>query len=492
MSRVLFSWIAYNHDFTFAENGLPIFNPEGAHGDCYKHNLFIYNKHVLLSKASKLGEDNRFERVVNGIKENFKKTVIPYYMDIADSDIVNIEVLTKKLEKLLVEYAEDDIEAYISPGTPAMQTAWYLLAYKFENLKLFQVDPPKFRANKPPNKKWIKILKTFIPPNLNLYAASIDKPDKHSKILKTAAIQKFYNRATKVAQTYDITTLILGETGTGKEFLAKHIHDASNGRNKKEFIPINCAQLTDSLLESRLFGTKAGSYTDAKDSLGAFREADKGTLFLDEIGDITPRLQQTLLRVLETKEVSPVGSFKEKHKVDVRVIAATHKNLFDLVENGLFRRDLYHRLYIADVETIPYRMLPPKEQEELFNFIVENVKKKHKVFRKEKLKFSKEAKRCLENYKFPGNMRELHHLIERLNVFCETEVQLEDLPHRIQYPEGTSASLKLKDVKNRHIMMVYKMKGGNLTKTSEVLGEGGTKNTIRPIIEAFNQQSDSF
>lgn len=491
MSKILFSWIAYNHDFTFMENGIPVFNPMGTHGDCYTHGVFKYNKHVLLSKASKMGEDNRFERVVKGIQP-FANEICPLYLNIDSKDVVNIEVLVKSLEKELSRYSEDELEAYISPGTPAMQTAWYLLATKFENLKLFQVDSPKFRNGKPPEKKWVKIIKSEVPNKLNYLhqsARSIQKKD--NTILVLPSMENFYKRATKIALTHDVTTLILGETGTGKEFLARHIHNLSAGRSKNEMIAINCAQLDDQLLESRLFGTVKGAFTGAEESLGAFREANHSSIFLDEIGDISPRLQQTLLRVLETKEVSPLGNFKKKYKVNVRIIAATHKNLYQLVEKGKFRRDLFHRLYIADVETIPYRLFPPQEKKALFEFIDQKIRTKYKIKQEDKLKFSKEAFQCIDHYKFPGNLRELSNLIERLYVFCESEVTFKDLPLRIKYPEGTGTSLKLEDVKNRHILMVYNMYGGNISKAEQVLGKGASHNVIRSVIKEFKNEMES-
>lgn len=492
MSRILFSWIAYNHDFTFMDNGVPVFNPLGTHGDCYTQGIFKYSEHVLLSKASKMGEDSRFERVVRGIQP-FANKVSPCYLNIDNKDVVNIEVLVKSLEKELIKYSEDDLEAYISPGTPAMQTAWYLLASKLSNLKLFQVSPPKFRDGTPPVKKWVEIIRSEVPTKLNFLhqsARSIQKEDH--QILVTSSMESFYNKATKIALTHDVTTLILGETGTGKEFVARHIHKFSAGRSKNEMITINCAQLDDQLLEGRLFGTVKGAFTGAEDTLGAFREANHSSIFLDEIGDISPRLQQTLLRVLETKEVSPVGNFKKKYKINVRVIAATHKNLYQLVVKGQFRRDLYHRLYIADIETLAYRMFPLAEKKELFEFINQKIRTKYKIKKENELRFSKEALICLESYMFPGNLRELNHLFERLYVFCESEVTLEDLPSRIRFPKGTGASLKLEDVKNRHILMVYKMFDGNISKTEKILGKGGSHNIIRKVLKEFEDQKNQF
>lgn len=484
MSRILFSWIAYNHDFKSLESGHIIFNPDGTHGDCYKHGIFKYKEHILLSKASKKGEDNRFERVVEGVKPYANK-ITPCYLNIAKEDVINVEVLVKSLEKELSKYSKDDLEAYISPGTPAMQTAWYLLASKFSNLKLFQVNPPKFRNGKPPEKKQVRIIRTEIPSKLNYYHHAVRKIDneKDSKILVTKSMKHFYYRAKKIALTHDVTTLIKGETGTGKEYVAKYIHNQSAGRSKRNIVTINCAQLNNELLESRLFGTVNGAFTDAKDTLGAFRQANHSTLFLDEIGDISPKMQQTLLRVLETKVVSPVGDFSKKYKVNVRVIAATHKKLDKLVETGDFRRDLFHRLNIADIETIPYRMLPPQEKRELFEFINEQMRVKYRIPKHRKITFSKNALQCIENYPFFGNLRELSNLIERLFIFCDSEVSFDNLPNKIKYPKVSRTSLKLKDVKERHILMVYKMYGEDFKKAAEILGEGASHNVIRRIVE---------
>ena len=390
------------------------------------------------------------------------------------------------VEKVVIKYPKDDLEAYVSPGTAAMQTAWYLLAVRFKNLKIFQVDPPKFRNGKPPQKRWIKIIESDVPKNINYYHETSRKKTNYNtkETIVTKSMERFYARAKKIALTHDATTLILGETGTGKEFIARYIHEQSAGRSKKDMISVNCAQLGDDLLESRLFGTVKGAYTDAIDTPGAFKEANNSTLFLDEIGDISEKMQKTLLRALETKEISPVGDFKSKYKVDVRVIAATHQKLFDLVKEGKFRRDLYHRLYIADVETIPYKFLPEQEKQELFEFINEKMRVKYRVPENKKLSYSKDALQTINSYDFPGNIRELKHLIERLYVFCESEVVLEDLPNRIKYLE-VKKSLKLEDAKERHILMVYNMCNKNYDEAAKILGKGGKQTIVRKVVKKY-------
>ncbi|MBK7970965.1 MAG: sigma-54 factor interaction domain-containing protein [Bacteroidetes bacterium] len=171
------------------------------------------------------------------------------------------------------------------------------------------------------------------------------KPDEEYYI--SDSIKPIYDKALKIAHTYDITALILGQSGTGKEHLAKFIHDNS-ARKEKNYLAFNCAGMSDQLLESRLFGYKKGAFTGAeKDTPGLFHEADKGSIFLDEIGDISPYMQQALLRVLQQKEIHPVGGSPEK--LSVRIICATNQDLAKRCKEEKFRWDLFYRLAVGEL-----------------------------------------------------------------------------------------------------------------------------------------------
>jgi len=220
------------------------------------------------------------------------------------------------------------------------------------------------------------------------------------------------------------TVLIQGPSGSGKELLARAIHSLSPRKNGP-YIAVSCAALPDTLLESELFGYVKGAFTDARrDKPGRVALAEKGTLFLDEIGDISPALQVKLLRFLQEKEYEPLGAVKSQ-KADVRIIAATNKNLSQLVEQGLFREDLYYRLNVIKIE------LPPlKERREDIPLLVEHFLKRFNLkMNKRIISVSPEVMDLFMRYDFPGNIRELENALEHAFVICNTsQIRLTDLP----------------------------------------------------------------
>ncbi|WP_051533711.1 sigma 54-interacting transcriptional regulator [Desulfitibacter alkalitolerans] len=242
-------------------------------------------------------------------------------------------------------------------------------------------------------------------------------------VTKSDCLIKVIETAKKYAGV-DSNVLIIGETGTGKEIFAQSIHNHSERKNYS-FVSVNCAALPENLLESELFGYEEGAFTGAKKGgkIGLFELADKGTIFLDEIGEVSLEIQARLLRVLQQREIMKVGGSK-LIKVDVRVLAATNKNILQLVEKGLFRRDLYHRLNVLNINIPPLRERP-KDIPVLANYLV---KKNSKRLNRPMPAFSKEAIEILEKYKWPGNVRELENIIERMVVLKDgLEVAPDDL-----------------------------------------------------------------
>ena len=241
-------------------------------------------------------------------------------------------------------------------------------------------------------------------------------------------MRQLFDLITKLADDDLSTTLIQGESGTGKELVAKAIH-ASSPRADKNFVPVNCAAIPDELLESELFGHTKGAFTGAaSDKIGRIEYADGGSLFLDEIGDMKPVLQAKLLRVLQEKEFEPVGALKAT-PVDVRVIAATHRNLEKMVEEGRFREDLYYRLSVIPV-TIP----PLRDRKEdlplLINHFIKTIGKNRK---KPLLGFDSQAMQALFACNWRGNVRELENLIQHMTVlYSGSLVRLKDLPEKYQ------------------------------------------------------------
>jgi len=266
----------------------------------------------------------------------------------------------------------------------------------------------------------------------------------------------------KIALT-DTTALILGESGTGKELIARQIHHSSN-RSQHNFVTISCAALPETLLESELFGYKRGAFTGAtSDKQGLFRVADRGTFFLDEIGDAPMTIQMKLLRLLEEKEIVPLGSTRPV-SVDVRLIAATNKDLKEEVSAGRFREDLYYRLNVIPI------MLPPLRQRredipELARHFLDSICTREHLGEK---RFSKNTLDALASYRWPGNIRELKHTVERAAILS-TAYYIK--PEHLGL-EAEILSRGLDQLQDQEIKRVLKECAGNVTQAATVLGVG--------------------
>ena len=292
-------------------------------------------------------------------------------------------------------------------------------------------------------------------------------------------IQSAINLAKKIAAT-DTTVLLLGETGTGKEVFANAIH-ANSKRAQHAFIAINCSAFTKDLLEGELFGHKSGAYTGAiKDKKGLIELADEGTLFLDEIGEMNIELQAKLLRVIEQHEFIKLGD-ERSTKVDVRIIAATNKDLKKAIEEGSFREDLFYRLNVFTIQ------LPSlKDRREDIVALAENFLSVNKIKEaKHNLQLSTEATQLLKNYEWRGNVRELKNVIERAVILADDIILPEHLPYELQTQSITTVNnLSLSSVEKNHIQKVLQHTSGNKTKTAELLGIGLT--TLYRKLEEYN------
>lgn len=277
----------------------------------------------------------------------------------------------------------------------------------------------------------------------------------------------------KKAAVSDTPILLIGGTGTGKEVFARSIHYTSNRKNEN-FVAVNCSGFSKDLLESEMFGYKAGAFTGAtKNKKGLFEEANGGTLFLDEIGEMEINLQAKLLRVLENNSFIKAGDTKET-TVDVRIIAATNRDLKRMISEGKFRDDLYYRISVIQIDLPPLR-----ERKEDIKLLTENF---FAIF-SNKLNKSKPNlddsfyKRLLE-YDFPGNTRELKNIIERLILLVDKETLTEaDLPNDILqkiYKSNGINKDKLEEVERQHILKILKEKKNNKAETAEILGIGLT------------------
>jgi two-component system response regulator AtoC len=289
-------------------------------------------------------------------------------------------------------------------------------------------------------------------------------------ISKSAAMQKVFDLANTTAKS-NSNILILGESGTGKELLARAIHNESL-RAAGPFIAVSCVALTETLLESELFGHEKGSFTDAiAQKKGKFELADRGTIFLDEIGDISPKLQLSLLRVLQEKEFTRVGGIKSI-KVDSRIIAATNRDLKKAVDEGKFRDDLYYRLNVISIELPPLR-----EHKEDIPLLVHHFIEKFNIEMGGKVeRIAEEALDILMKYNWPGNVRELENVIERAMVITKgTLIKAEDLHLSPQVLKGKGAAplaadKTIKSIEKKHIAQVLEENKWNIQKSAEQLG----------------------
>jgi two-component system response regulator HydG len=300
-----------------------------------------------------------------------------------------------------------------------------------------------------------------------------EKFDLGSLIGSSQPMQELAETLALVAPS-DATVLITGESGTGKELVAGAVHHNSL-RKDTPFIKVNCAALHENLLESELFGHEKGAFTGAAEQRkGRFELADKGTLFLDEIGDMSPTTQAKILRVLQEGEFERLGGSKTI-KVDVRLLAATHKNLEQMVADGSFRQDLYFRLSVVPLHLPPLRERPMDIPSLAEHFLKRYSEKNRKDIRN----FESDALEALLTYPWPGNIRELENAIERAVILClDEQVSLQQLPLQVRqaYTENSErpfairTGLTLKDMEKELILSTLRQTEGNRTRAAEILG----------------------
>lgn len=292
-------------------------------------------------------------------------------------------------------------------------------------------------------------------------------------ISQSKAMEHVLNIAARVAMS-SATVLLRGESGTGKELIARAIHYASD-RKEKPFVTVNCAALNENLLESELFGHEKGAFTGAeKMRRGRFELAHGGTLFLDEIGDVPLSTQVKLLRVLQEKQFERVGG-NETLTVDVRILAATNRDLEAAIKEGSFREDLYYRLNVVTIEIPPLRQrredIPPLLEHTLARFSQE--------YKKHNIEFSKEAWELLLRYDYPGNVRELENIVQRAVVMCRgNTITTDDLPQVLKgyQPEPSRSAHRqtlperVEQLEKDLIFEALRLFSNNQTKAAEYLG----------------------
>lgn len=458
MKKILFSWLAvvndFNRDGSINSSG-PNVNIQAFHWD-YDQHIILYTKDY----------EQRALKLYHYLTKNFphhKTNIKPIDIKAVYTDL---QTMKNKVEALITQYKDCQIDLLLSTGTGLMKIAWYIVHTTLGlKTRLLMILSPQDSNNFPePDLYEISVEQSHTPVSAMIRENNLLQPAKTQEFI-TKSLASVYNKAFKIAQADNVSVLILGETGTGKEVLAKYIHRQSS-RKDKAFFSVNCSAFSDQLLESRLFGHKKGSFTGAyEDYKGIFEQANAGTVFLDEIGDISPYMQQLLLRFLQQKEIQPIG--KKAKKVDVRVIAATNKNISELIKKNKFRADLFYRLGLI-LELPALRNYQINEKKLWIEYFL---KQKSKEFRRNKpLKLHKNVLDFLLRYDFPGNIRELMNIIDNFYVFSDQQATIDSLPRYLSNENNQFASLKLADVEKAHIQKVLKMYDGNKSQAAKTLG----------------------
>jgi len=490
MSKVILAWIG-NTDILASQGQL-----EGALGPTAAAVLQCSYKDVfLLSDHS--NEASRKYRTWLANTSGAKVTV----KQVKLSDPMDFNTIYHEAKQLVFDVQKQkgqDTELVfdISPGTPAMQSVWIILSKTcFPQAELIGIGQKDINAGK------FSIRTISVPfdiaaePAADILGNSDDalvrllqglpaEAPEFDCIIHKCSRMKWVIAKARTAALRDVPVLLLGESGTGKELLARAIHEASQ-RKGKPFKPVNCAAVTSNLIESELFGHVTGAFTGAiKNNLGLFREADKGTLFLDEIGELSTELQCKLLRALQEGMIRPVGEATE-YPIDVRIIAATNKNLVVEIAKGKFREDLFYRLAVGVIQ------IPPLREREgdisiLIDFFLKKINREficQPGFEKKQL--SAGAKSLLLRHNWPGNIRELENTLKRAAIWSSgSTINKQDIAQSIlnvnsredssilSRPLGGSLNIKqlLDEVAGHYIRRALSEAGNNKSRAAELLG----------------------
>lgn len=393
------------------------------------------------------------------------------------------EAVRNILCEFVARYPESSLTFHLSPGTPAMSLVWMLLAPTYgarviESSREKGVQQVQFPFE----------IAAYFLPDRDLSRLTQARTPAHPAfkdvLHKSPVMQLVVQNALNVAPR-DVTILIEGESGTGKELFARAIH-AGSLRSKEAFVAVNCGAIPAELIESQLFGYKKGAFTNAmKDTVGYFQAAEGGTLFLDELGELPPAAQVKLLRALEERAVVPVGGTKEE-RVNVRIIAATNKNLMHEVAAGRFRSDVFYRLAVGIVR-LPALRERGEDLELLLEHSLEQANEELAINGKPSQKqFSDAAKNILLSHSWPGNVRELKNTVMRAALWSPADlidadsarqallVTPENPVNLLDRPIGNGFSLKglLDMVESHYLKRAMQEAGGVKTKAADLLGVG--------------------
>lgn len=396
---------------------------------------------------------------------SYKATSVIEAIDILKSSTIDLLITDLQMPEIngieLIKYADEhfpNIPKLVITGFPSVDTAinavksgaldYLTKPFTFEELKKSIHNCLKNKKKNPLNKK-VEDSDDFI---TNLVGIS----KEHTQLIDII----------KRVKNNKATVLIQGESGTGKELIARSIHYNGNFASKP-FISVNCGGIPENLIESELFGYVKGAFTGANETkAGLFHAAENGTIFLDEIGTATHSVQTRLLRVLQEKEIYMIGSQKPQ-KINVRIISATNSNLQNSIENGTFREDLYYRLNVVNIETTPLR----DRKTDIPVLITTFLKKYGKEYGKPDVTITQKAIDILTRHNWPGNIRELENIIQRLIILSDKIIDTNSLPKSLKYKEPIEhEKLKsLHEIEKSYILKVLAAVNNNKTKAAEIL-----------------------
>ncbi|MEM6765825.1 MAG: sigma-54 dependent transcriptional regulator [Bacteroidota bacterium] len=458
MKKVLVSWVSMFLDFKEGE-----VNREGPSFSLHEKMYDDHDYHLLLSTEHE--EDVRLDFLYAALKQAYpEREIVPRSLNFVNAfDFLEVKA---GMEAILNELQTTTrhIDLLITIGTTPMRLMMLALHLSHPApTHLFLGLSEKVTGGEAAFQPFI-----IQPDELlsRLYVRAGEKvlPDSAFKMLPI--LEAVYEKADKIAKADPVKNIMIrGASGSGKENLARFIHQNSSRANRT-FMAINCASLTDTLLESRLFGHKKGSFTGAyQDQKGLFELCDKGTLFLDEIGDISMEFQASLLRVLQEQEFTAVGGSKII-KTDTRVITATNRNLEEMIQEGTFREDLYYRLAYMELELPALSEYPMLQKEELIKHLMHQLASIYGVM---PLSLSEEVQKQLLYYSYPGNIRQLEGILNTLYVFAEEKAELQHLPKRFK-EERPETYLNWKSVEEKHIRYVLSLFNFNQAHSAKALG----------------------
>ena len=470
MEKILISWVATNTDYHY--NSTKVNVEKSPNFNLHQQLWADYDKHLLLSSAEK--PDEKLTNLTLCLKENFPEhQVNPTCLNVKDP--INHNEIRQAVEPLLLDYQDDEIHIFISPGTPAMQTVWLLCHWGLNlQTKLFQVRPPEKSASGKAERVWIEIESS---PFTSSFAVR-EQPIPSKSLFKAESLKPIFSTAQFVAET-PANVLISGEIGTGKSVLAHFIHENSPQANApfQTFNPL--AFNNAETMEVALFGcVKDFSPQFQKKKDGLIKQSKNGILFFKNIDALPFSIQEKLLRLIQEKHYYPLGA-ESAEKSSTRFMFSSTKNLIEACQNGIFRWDLYYQICIVELQVPPLRDRSAAEIEAMIQFFGKEFAKKYR--RKQSLKFSKEALNALKNAPYWGNVQELENIVERCHLFCLSDVQLSDLPQHLQQTQ--SNRFNLQEIEKAVIIKALQHFKGNKTDVCEAIGYKSRKTLYDKIQE---------